>query len=92
MNLKRIAPIAVAILGVILIIFAIRSCGRISDAKSTVHSISSHMSNSRMGKMATSEMEREAGQYDTKVKIILILGILFVIGGGGAMYYYRKRH
>ncbi len=90
MNIKQKVGLVASLLGIFLIVFALQSRGRISEAKSTVHSVSSRISNSSIGKMASGQMERTVSQYDTKVMLCLIGGIILLVAGAGGAYYYRK--
>jgi len=90
MNTKRISSLAVCCLGIVLIIYALYSMNRISEAKSTVQRISNRISSSTIGKMMGGEMHKKASQYDTEVTWMLISGIILTLAGGGGFYFYRK--
>ncbi len=92
MNMKRVISIGVAILGLVMVVYAISSMSRISDAKGNVSSINRAMSGSSAGKMAGSQLTSMAGQYDTKVRVLLIAGIVVTALGCGGVFYYRKHH
>lgn len=90
MNYKQIISVVVSCIGIFLMIYAIHSMNRISEAKSSVHSIGSRISNSSFGKAVSGEMEKKASQYDVEVRLCLISGIVLMLGGGGAAFYFRK--
>ena len=90
MNVKQIISLGVSLLGVILTIYALHAMGRISTAKGEVGSVTRHFSGSTFGKMAGGEMQKQAGQYDTEVTVLLIGGIVLAIGGGYCAYRFRK--
>jgi hypothetical protein len=92
MHIKRVVSLAVAVLGVILVIYALSSMRRISDAKGTVKSISSTISGSPVGKAVGSGLSHKASQYDTEVTVLLIVGIVLVVVGCGGVYHYRRLH
>jgi LPXTG-motif cell wall-anchored protein len=91
MKNKQIISLVVSLLGVILIIYALHSMGRISHAKSEVSSVSRRISGSTIGRMVGGEMQNRASQYDTEVRILLIGGIILAAAGGYFAYRFRKR-
>jgi len=91
MQTKQIVSIAVAALGLVMVIYAISSMMRISEAKGNVSSINKLFSGSSAGRMAGGQLTSMASQYDTKVRVLLIAGILVTAVGCGGLYYYRHR-
>ncbi|HSX37424.1 MAG TPA: hypothetical protein VLE95_01165 [Chlamydiales bacterium] len=91
MNVKQIVSLVVSLFGVILIIYALHSMGRISTAKSEVSSVSRRISDNTIGKIVGGEMQNQAGQYDTEVTVLLIGGIVLAVTGGYCAYRFRKR-
>jgi hypothetical protein len=90
MKIKQIVSLGVSLLGVILIIYALHSMSRISEAKSEVGSLSKRISDSNIGKMVGGEMKNKASQYDTEVTVLLIGGIALAVAGGYCAYHFRK--
>ena len=82
--------IAIAVLGIVMVIYAITSMSRISEAKGNVGSISRGISGSKVGRMVSGELSNRASAYDTEVMVLLIAGIVLVVVGGGGVYRYRK--
>jgi hypothetical protein len=91
MNTKKFVGLIVLLIGVVLVVFSIYAKGRISSAKGTVEKVTSPFSGSEGGKIAAREGNRMASQYDTKVQMILIGGIILVIVGGGIIFFGRKK-
>lgn len=91
MHVKRIGSVVVAALGVVMIIYAISSMSRIAEAKGNVRSINSAISGSSAGRTVGSGLSGMASQYDTKVMLLLIAGIVFTVGGCVGAYRFRKR-
>lgn len=87
---KRILFLAIAILGAVMMIYAISSMRRIAEAKGDVGSINRAISGSSVGRMVGGDLSNRASQYDTEVMVLLIAGIAFVIVGCGGAYRYRK--
>jgi hypothetical protein len=90
MNYKRIVGIAMLIIGAAAIIYSIHSMNRISEAKSEVHSLTSPFSGSSAGRTVGGMMGSEASQYDTKVMLLLIGGIILAVGGGSLALFCQK--
>jgi hypothetical protein len=90
MHIKKLISIAVAVLGIIMVVYAIHSMQRISSAKGNVSSINSAIGGSSAGRMVGSQLSSEASQYDTKVRILLIAGIIVTAVGCGGVYHFRK--
>jgi hypothetical protein len=88
MNVKKVVSIVVAVLGIVMVVYAIHSMRRISDAKGTVSSINSSIGGSSAGRMVGQKLSSEASQYDTKVRVLLIAGLVFTVAGCGALYRY----
>jgi LPXTG-motif cell wall-anchored protein len=91
MSSKRITGIVVLIIGVVLIIFAVHSMNRISEAKGEIHSLTSPFSGNSVGKTIGGVMGNKAGQYDTTVMMLLIGGIILAVVGGGVVLFCRKK-
>jgi len=87
--MKRIISVAVAVLGVVMVVYAISGMKRIADAKGNVSMINRSISGSSGGRMLGDKLSSEASQYDTKVRILLIAGLLFTAGGCFGVYHYR---
>ncbi|HEV7736243.1 MAG TPA: hypothetical protein VGO47_02580 [Chlamydiales bacterium] len=91
MRVKRIVSVVVAAIGVVVIIYAMSSMSRISEAKGNVRSINSAISGSSTGRMIGGGLSSKASQYDTEVMVLLIAGIVLTIGGCIGAYRFRKR-
>ena len=91
MHIKRIVSLVVAALGVIMVIYAMSSMSRISEAKGNVRSINNAFSGSSAGRMVGSGLSNQASQYDTKVMVLLIAGIVFAVGGCVGAYRFKNR-
>lgn len=91
MNSQRIAGVVALGLGIVLILYSMSSMHRISQAKSSVHSLTGTFSNNPVGKMMGNALEDKASQYDTIVMVMLIGGIALACGGGYVTFFHRKK-
>ena len=91
MNTKKFVGLIVLLIGVVLVVFSIYAKGRISSAKGSISKATSPFGGTEGGKIAAREGNRMASQYDTKVQMILIGGIILAVVGGGMIFFGRKR-
>jgi len=91
MGTKKFIGIIVLLIGVVLIGFSIYAKGRIASAKGTVDTVTSPFSGNTAGKIIGGEAKKAASQYDTKVQMILIGGIVLAVIGGGMVLFCRKK-
>jgi len=91
MHVKRIVSVVVAAVGVVMIVYAMSSMSRISEAKGNVRSINSAISGNSAGRMIGGGLSGKASQYDTQVMVLLIAGIVLTVGGCIGAYHFRKR-
>ena len=91
MNAKRFIGLIVLLIGLVLIGFSIYAKGRIASAKGAVETVTSPFSGSTAGKMVGGEATKAVSQYDTKVQIALIGGIVLAVIGGGMVLFCCKK-
>jgi uncharacterized membrane protein len=91
MNHKKILGLVVAIVGVVLIFFGVRSMNTIREAKNELQNMYKGMSHDVVGKKVNGSMMMSASQYDTEVKIVLYSGILLVLVGGGLFFLHKHK-
>ena len=87
LNTKQIVSLIVAALGLVLVIFAMHSSGRINSAQSEVDLIPS----TRGTGILKNSAESKIGGYRQQVQMVLIAGIVMIVAGCGGYYYYRKK-
>jgi hypothetical protein len=90
MHPKKIVSLVVTLIGVFLIVYALYSSHRISNAKHEVNTVSKNISDSSIGKMMSKEMSNRVSQYDNEVMWCLIAGIVLIVAGGGSFFYLHK--
>jgi hypothetical protein len=90
MNVKRISGLVIALIGAILLVYALYSMHRISEAKNKVHHIGKQIPGNFFGKAVKGELHKKVSQYDKEVEWLLIGGITFLVVGGGIIFLYRK--
>jgi hypothetical protein len=89
---KYIVGLVASLAGIAMIIYAVHSMSVISEAKAQVKNMSNQMSGNYVGKRMGTEMQAQAGAYDTQVKIGLYTGVALVIVGAGLIFIGRKKH
>jgi membrane protein DedA with SNARE-associated domain len=91
MNKKQIISIIVAILGVVLIIFAIHSQSRVDSAESNFNAVTAPFSSTPAGGMVRRSGESKIEGYNREIRWLMIAGVVIVVAGGIYWYTTRKK-
>jgi len=90
-NVKKLVSFGAIILGAIMVIYALSAMRRISNAKGTISNFG-RVSDSSTSRFMTGSLNSEASRYDTKVMVLLVAGIIFVVAGCAGAYHYKKHY
>lgn len=88
MNTKKLASIAVAALGLVLVGYGIYLRGHISLAQKEIHKMAE--SQNRIVRSIGKEMETKVHTYGRRMNWTLVTGVVLLVCGSGAFFYYRK--
>jgi len=88
-NIKQIAGVAFAALGIFLIGYGTYSKSHVSAAKKEIHQMTE--SRNPIVRSAGITLEKKVEAYDSKMNWSFVGGALFILGGVGAAYLYRYR-
>lgn len=73
------------ILGIVAITYSIRSAHQVNEIEGWTDQVSNFFQTT-WAKIMGNEIEARAGKYDTKITVLLIGGIIFVLAGGYILY------
>lgn len=91
MNKKQTISLIVAILGVVLIFFALHAKGRIGSASSTVNSVTAPFSSTPEGGMVRRSADEKLAGYSSQVQMVMIAGVILLIAGGAGYFYFGRK-
>lgn len=91
MGRRCIVGVVICLVGIALILFSIHAMHRISSAKGSISTVEGWVPKSVYKDVGSGVLGKESSQYDVKVRIALIGGIILALAGGVYAIRNRKR-
>ena len=90
MKNKKLMSLVAAGIGAAMVLFSLYAMYRIAEVKGEVGAVNQRISKGFVGKRVGGALNREASQYDMKVRLCFVVGAVLLVAGG--LYYRKHRH